>query len=94
MRLAIIPYVASALGKQVPMKQTVQEGSAEAKLASYVGHQIRTHPSEVYGRGFVMALEAFQLYGLPALIQHVKKDREFPQLGGTTDILKLSNFGR
>lgn len=50
----------------------------QARLASYVGYQIRTHPSEVYGKGFVLALEAYQRLGLKKLLDHVRQMRLFP----------------
>lgn len=50
----------------------------QARLASYVGYQIRTHPSEIYGKGFVLAVEAYQRFGLKAVLDHVRQTHELP----------------
>ena len=49
------------------------QGGWQARLASYYGNQIRTHPSKVYGGGLQAALAAFQQHGLRTLLLHVKK---------------------
>ncbi len=55
------------------------QGTWEERLASYFAHQIRTDPSDVYGEGFRLALEAYQNLGqLPALIAHVEQTGQFP----------------
>ena len=50
----------------------------EARLVSYYAHQIRTHPSEVYGGGLKAALDAFQDHGLRKALLHVKKTGNLP----------------
>lgn len=49
------------------------QGGWQARLASYYGNQIRTHPSKVYGGGLQAALAAFQQHGLRTVLLHVKK---------------------
>ena len=56
----------------------LQDDVMQARLASFVGYQIRTHPSEVYGKGFVLALEAYQRLGLKKMLDHVRQTRMFP----------------
>lgn len=46
-------------------------GSYQQKLLSYLGYQIRTDSSDVYGEGFRIAMEGFQKRGLRALVEHV-----------------------
>eukprot|EP00892_Ulva_mutabilis_P007807 jgi/Ulvmu1/5399/UM022_0194.1 len=58
--------------------QNIEGDEMQARLASYVGYQIRTHPSETYGKGFVLALEAYQRFGLKAVLDHVRQTRELP----------------
>ncbi|PRW57394.1 DA1-related 1-like [Chlorella sorokiniana] len=50
----------------------------EERLAAYLGNQIRTDQSEVYGDGFRMALDAYQVHGLVKLLAHVKQAGAFP----------------
>lgn len=50
----------------------------EERLAAYLGHQIRSDTSVVYGDGFRLAHEAFQLHGLAPLVQHVRQTGAFP----------------
>ena len=50
----------------------------EARLASYYAHQIRTHPSEIYGGGLKAALDAFQDHGLRKALLYVKKTGSLP----------------
>ena len=50
----------------------------EARLAAFLGHQIRTDASEVYGEGFRDALDAFQRVGLPAVLAHVRTSGRLP----------------
>jgi hypothetical protein len=56
----------------------LQDDVLQSRLASFVGYQIRTHPSEVYGKGFVLALEAYQRLGLKKLLHHVRQAGTFP----------------
>lgn len=55
------------------------QGTWEEKIASYFANQIRTDPSDVYGEGFRMALEAYQRHGLQAVVAHVQQTGYFPQ---------------
>ncbi|KAK9863197.1 hypothetical protein WJX84_000665 [Apatococcus fuscideae] len=57
---------------------TALKGKWEERLASYLGHQIRTDPSPTYGDGLRAALESFQQRGLPATVDAVQKLRRFP----------------
>jgi hypothetical protein len=57
----------------------MQDDVLQARLASFVGYQIRTHPSDVYGRGFVLALEAYQKHGLQTVLDHVRLTKMFPE---------------
>ncbi|GMH39633.1 hypothetical protein BSKO_07531 [Bryopsis sp. KO-2023] len=50
----------------------------ENRLASFIGNQIRTHPSPIYGDGFRAAHESFQCYGLKSLVDHVRQTGAFP----------------
>ncbi|KAK9817482.1 hypothetical protein WJX74_001651 [Apatococcus lobatus] len=54
------------------------KGKWDERLASYLGHQIRTDPSPTYGDGLRAALESFQQRGLPATVDAVQKLRRFP----------------
>ena len=56
----------------------LQDDVMQARLASFVGYQIRTHPSEVYVKGFVLALEAYHRLGLKRTLDHVRQTRMFP----------------
>lgn len=56
----------------------LQDDPLQARLASYVGYTIRTHPSDIYGKGFVLALEAYQRLGLKRLLDHVRLTTAFP----------------
>ena len=48
------------------------------KLASFLGNQIRTDPSIVYGDGLRAALDAFQRHGLATLLAHIRHAKRFP----------------
>jgi hypothetical protein len=50
----------------------------QQRLLSYLGYQIRTDTSEVYGDGFRIALEKFQQRGLRALVEHVIQHHNWP----------------
>ena len=50
----------------------------EERLAAFLGHQIRTDPSYVYGDGLRAALEAFQNHGLATVLAHVKRAKKLP----------------
>ncbi|KAL4452310.1 hypothetical protein ABPG75_007972 [Micractinium tetrahymenae] len=50
----------------------------EERLAAYLGHQIRSDTSAIYGDGFRLAHEAFQVHGLAPLVQHVRQMGTFP----------------
>ena len=52
--------------------------SYEERLAAFLGHQIRTDPSYVYGDGLRAALEAFQNHGLATVLAHVKRAKKLP----------------
>jgi hypothetical protein len=52
--------------------------SYEERLASFLGNQIRTDTSEVYGDGLRAALEAFQRHGLATLLSHVRRAKRLP----------------
>ncbi len=54
------------------------QGSYEERLASFLAHQIRTDPSEVYGDGFRAALEAFQRFGLQTVLSHLRQAGKLP----------------
>lgn len=54
-------------------------GSWQQRLHSYLGYQIRTDVSEVYGDGFRIALERFQQRGLRALVEAVIATGDWPQ---------------
>ena len=49
-----------------------------AAMAGYVGNQIRTDPSEVYGDGLRAALKAYQRHGLEAVFRHVRATGQLP----------------
>lgn len=53
----------------------------QTRLHSFLGHQIRTDTSPVYGDGFRRALEAFQQRGLRALVEHVIAHGDWPAWG-------------
>jgi hypothetical protein len=50
----------------------------EERLAAFFAHQIRSDQSVVYGDGFRLAHEAFQVHGLQALLAHVRRVGTFP----------------
>lgn len=50
----------------------------EERLAAYLGHQIRSDTSVIYGDGFRAALEAFQVHGLEKVLHHVRQTGTFP----------------
>jgi Protein DA1/LIM domain len=52
--------------------------SYDEKLASYLGNQIRTDASIVYGDGLRAALEAFQRHGLATVLAHVRHAKRLP----------------
>ena len=54
------------------------QGTWEEKIASYFANQIRTDPSDVYGEGFRIALEAYQTHGLQNVIAHIQQRGRFP----------------
>lgn len=56
----------------------VQAGSLDERNASFVGHQIRSDTSVVYGDGFRIALTAYQNMGLDALLKHVSQYKAIP----------------
>eukprot|EP00775_Hariotina_reticulata_P004383 gene4383-4637_t len=53
-------------------------GPYQQKLLSYLGYQIRTDSSDVYGDGFRIAMENFQKRGLRALVEHVVATSTWP----------------
>ncbi|WIA18924.1 hypothetical protein OEZ85_003595 [Tetradesmus obliquus] len=55
-----------------------QQGGYQERLLSYLGYQIRTDTSEVYGDGFRIAMEKFQMRGLKALVEHVIAHGQWP----------------
>jgi hypothetical protein len=50
----------------------------EERLAAFLGHQIRTHPSVIYGDGFRAALAAYQQCGLNTVLEHVRRTGRLP----------------
>lgn len=50
----------------------------DEKLASFLGNQIRTDTSIVYGDGLRAALDAFQRHGLATLLAHVRQAKRLP----------------
>jgi hypothetical protein len=50
----------------------------DEKLASFLGNQIRTDTSIVYGDGLRAALEAFQRHGLATVLAHVRHAKRLP----------------
>lgn len=50
----------------------------ESRLGSFLGHQIRSDPSPVYGEGLRAALDAFQRVGLGAVLAHVGQTGGLP----------------
>ena len=48
------------------------------KLASFLGYQIRSDPSIVYGEGFRMAHDSFQRHGLASVLNHVRTTHSLP----------------
>lgn len=59
-----------------------QSNAYQQRLLSYLGYQIRTDMSDVYGEGFRIALEKFQQRGLKALVEYVIKHGNWPDWGG------------
>lgn len=59
-----------------------QTNPYQQRLLSYLGYQIRTDTSDVYGEGFRIALEKFQQRGLRALVEHIIKHRAWPDWVG------------
>lgn len=59
-------------------QQDALKGPYEERLQSYLAHEIRSDQSEVYGDGLRMALESFQVHGLPVLLAHVRQTGTFP----------------
>lgn len=57
----------------------LQDDVLQARLASFVGYQIRSHPSDIYGRGFILALDAYQKLGLKAVLDHVRLTKMLPE---------------
>eukprot|EP00878_Enallax_costatus_P028415 GHUV01030692.1.p1 GENE.GHUV01030692.1~~GHUV01030692.1.p1 ORF type:complete len:380 (+),score=79.94 GHUV01030692.1:399-1538(+) len=55
-----------------------QHGQYQETLLSYLGYQIRTDTSEVYGEGFRIAMEKFQQRGLKALVEYVIANGTWP----------------
>lgn len=62
--------------------QTEFNDSYERRLLSYLGHQLRTDPSETYGEGLRLAHEAFQEHGLPAVLASVRATGGLPPCTG------------
>ena len=58
--------------------QQLDGGSYEERLGAFLGHEIRTDPSFVYGDGLRAALEAFQKHGLATVLAHVRRARKLP----------------
>jgi hypothetical protein len=50
----------------------------DERTASFIGHQIRTDTSEVYGEGFRKALTAYQNLGLDTVLHHVIQSKTLP----------------
>ncbi|KAL4528678.1 hypothetical protein Ndes2437A_g03227 [Nannochloris sp. 'desiccata'] len=50
----------------------------DEKLASFLGNQIRTDTSIVYGDGLRAALDAFQRHGLATVLAHVRHAKSMP----------------
>jgi len=50
----------------------------EDKLAAFLGHQIRSDTSVVYGDGLRAAHDVFQRHGLKTVLAHVKVAGKFP----------------
>lgn len=50
----------------------------EEKLAAFLGYQIRSDTSIVYGEGFRVAHDSFQRHGLAAVLQHVRMTKSLP----------------
>lgn len=55
-----------------------EDDQSEERFSAYLGYQIRSDPSIVYGDGLRAALGAFQRLGLPSLLAHVQKAKRFP----------------
>ena len=79
------------VGTEAERAKHVQAGTIDERMASYVGHSIRTDTSQTYGDGFRQALRAFQEVGLPAILQHLRTQKKFPfSQGDATDGLRFS----
>jgi hypothetical protein len=57
---------------------TNNNSTYDEKFASFLGHQIRTDTSIVYGDGLRAALEAFQRHGLATVLAHVRQAKRLP----------------
>lgn len=72
----------TAAGKTRSSSMASTEGSGavgyEERLAAFLGHQIRTDASPVYGDGLREALDAFQRFGLQTVLAHVKRAGKLP----------------
>lgn len=77
----LTPFVEEGLCQLMALlwleRQEVKD-AFEKRLASFIGNQIRTHSSPIYGGGFRAAHESFQSYNLHSLVDHVKLTGAFP----------------
>eukprot|EP00594_Rhizosolenia_setigera_P012747 CAMPEP_0178971144 /NCGR_PEP_ID=MMETSP0789-20121207/20073_1 /TAXON_ID=3005 /ORGANISM="Rhizosolenia setigera, Strain CCMP 1694" /LENGTH=804 /DNA_ID=CAMNT_0020658005 /DNA_START=49 /DNA_END=2463 /DNA_ORIENTATION=+ len=62
-------------------EQTYDDGGpSDASLRQYFKFSIETDESEIYGTGFRLAAKAYAKIGIEALLSHVVRYREFPDI--------------